>query len=313
MTRRSAFGWKVVVVGLGLLISLVGLGPADRSLVRAESPNSEPLLRAGDTLALVGGTLIERMQAYPWLEAELQLRRPDWKLRVRNLGWSGDNAHGFARKVFETNPEKGYERLLHDLELAKPSVVLIAYGFAEASNGLPAVERFEPALIRLVESMLERDRRVILMRPFAMPGIRTGDYSERIADCSEIVGRVAQQFGIPAVAVSCTQFQDDGLLPNEKGYQELAQQLATVLVGDAAPADGELEQREAYQQLADAILRKDEWFFHRHRPQNETYLMLFRKHEQGNNMVELPQFDALIDEIEPRIWALAGSLGKDTK
>ncbi len=38
---------------------------------------AEPLLRAGDRLALVGGTFVERMQAYPWLEAELQIRQPD--------------------------------------------------------------------------------------------------------------------------------------------------------------------------------------------------------------------------------------------
>src|SRR5688572_23552068 len=103
----------------------------------------QPLLQPGDTVALVGGTLIERMQSVPALEAELQGRRPHWKLRLRNLGWSGDDVHGFARKVFETNPEKGFERLHRDLDLAAPSVVLIAYGFAEASNGAAAVERFK--------------------------------------------------------------------------------------------------------------------------------------------------------------------------
>ena len=30
------------------------------------------------------------------------------------------------------------------------------------------------------------------------------------------------------------------------------------------------------------INRKNRLFFHRYRPQNETYLYLFRKHEQGN-------------------------------
>lgn len=56
--------------------------------------------------------------------------------------------------------------------------------------------------------------------------------------------------------------------------------------------------------LRHAILRKNELFFHRWRPQNETYLFGFRKHEQGNNAVEIPQFEPLIQEQESRIQEL---------
>jgi hypothetical protein len=37
-------------------------------------------------------------------------------------------------------------------------------------------------------------------------------------------------------------------------------------------------------------------FFDMHRPQNETYLLLFRKHEQGNNAVEIDQYRPLVAE-----------------
>ncbi len=56
--------------------------------------------------------------------------------------------------------------------------------------------------------------------------------------------------------------------------------------------------------LRQAIGKKNELFFHRYRPQNETYLFLFRKHEQGNNAVEIPQFDPLIKEQEKIISKL---------
>jgi hypothetical protein len=56
--------------------------------------------------------------------------------------------------------------------------------------------------------------------------------------------------------------------------------------------------------LRTAIREKNELFFHRHRPQNETYLFLFRKHEQGNNAVEIPQFDPLIEKKEQQISVL---------
>lgn len=56
--------------------------------------------------------------------------------------------------------------------------------------------------------------------------------------------------------------------------------------------------------LRRAILKKNELFFHRWRPQNETYLFGFRKHEQGNNAVEIPQFEPLIAAQEAKIQTL---------
>jgi len=58
------------------------------------------------------------------------------------------------------------------------------------------------------------------------------------------------------------------------------------------------------EELRQSIYEKNELYFHRHRPQNETYLFLFRKHEQGNNAVEIPQFDPLIEEKEKLIAKL---------
>lgn len=52
------------------------------------------------------------------------------------------------------------------------------------------------------------------------------------------------------------------------------------------------------EQLRQTILKKNELYFHRWRPQNETYLFGFRKHEQGQNAVEIPQFDPLVAEQE---------------
>jgi hypothetical protein len=59
-----------------------------------------------------------------------------------------------------------------------------------------------------------------------------------------------------------------------------------------------------FQNLIKLIKQKDFLFFNRYRPQNETYLFLFRKHEQGNNAVEIPQFDPLIEELDQKIAAL---------
>jgi putative heme-binding domain-containing protein len=55
------------------------------------------------------------------------------------------------------------------------------------------------------------------------------------------------------------------------------------------------------------ITRKNELFFHRFRPANSTYLFGFRKHEQGQNAAEIPQFDPLIAAEEEKIEALTKS------
>ncbi|MGV3486163.1 MAG: hypothetical protein ACO1RT_17225 [Planctomycetaceae bacterium] len=255
----------------------------------------EPLLKPNDTLALVGGTLVERMQSTAALENELHCRRPDWKLRVRNLGWSGDDVHGFARKVFETDPQRGFERLINDLRIAQPTVALVAYGFTEATGGPSAADAFEPGLRKLVAALGDMQCRVVLMRPIKVPGVRVEDYEQQLQKCVAAVDRVGQETGSAVVQIQCDAWTEDGLAPSAAGYQSIGEQLATELVGGEACAatDGELSQM---------IIEKNRLFFHRHRPQNETYLMLFRKHEQGNNAVELPQFDPLVDALDQKIW-----------
>jgi lysophospholipase L1-like esterase len=63
----------------------------------------------------------------------------------------------------------------------------------------------------------------------------------------------------------------------------------------------EFDQVEALRQ---AIIAKNQLYFYRWRPQNETYLFGFRKHEQGQNAREIPQFDPLIAAKEAEIARL---------
>lgn len=63
-------------------------------------------------------------------------------------------------------------------------------------------------------------------------------------------------------------------------------------------------ERDQVEQLRLAIASKNRLFFDRTRPQNDVYLFGFRKHEQGNNAVEIPQFDPLISDREALISSL---------
>ncbi|HTU89579.1 MAG TPA: SGNH/GDSL hydrolase family protein, partial [Gemmataceae bacterium] len=58
------------------------------------------------------------------------------------------------------------------------------------------------------------------------------------------------------------------------------------------------------ERLRQAIIAKNRLYFYRWRPENETYLFGFRKHEQGQNAREIPQFDPLIAAKEKEIAKL---------
>lgn len=269
--------------------------------------SDEPLLRPNDRVAILGGTFVERMQASGDFEAELQCRQPEWNLSFRNIGWSGDDVHGIGRKRFDS-PADGFKRILRDVETSGANVVLLAYGFAEASDGKPAVERFGPGLARLSDELLKQKKRVILLTPVAMPGYKVTGYDQSLSECRSIIQRVGEQRNIPVVSVewvpSEEQVTHDRLLPNARGYSAYANAVAGALVGNRESGMPPEHQKAALKQL---ISKKNQLFFHRYRPQNETYLYLFRKHEQGNNAVEIPQFDPLIKQADEAIWQASGS------
>ena len=78
-----------------------------------------------------------------------------------------------------------------------------------------------------------------------------------------------------------------------------AESWASGVVVEAGP------DHDQFERLRKLIHRKNVLFFDRWRPQNITYLFGFRKHEQGNNAVEIPRFDPLIADAEREIQAQA--------
>jgi hypothetical protein len=59
-----------------------------------------------------------------------------------------------------------------------------------------------------------------------------------------------------------------------------------------------------FEALREAIIEKNQLYFHHWRPQNFTYLFGFRKHEQGQNAPEVDKFLKLVAEKEAEIAKL---------
>jgi hypothetical protein len=87
-------------------------------------------------------------------------------------------------------------------------------------------------------------------------------------------------------------------IDGEDAQTATAQQWATGMKLTKGP-----EFRQA-EKLREIIIEKNRQYFHRWRPQNETYLFGFRKYEQGQNAREIPQFDPLVAKLEAEIAKL---------
>ena len=64
------------------------------------------------------------------------------------------------------------------------------------------------------------------------------------------------------------------------------------------------EASKQVEQLRKLIIEKNRLYFHRWRPENETYLFGFRKYEQGQNASEVPRFDPLVQKLDAEIAKL---------
>jgi len=78
----------------------------------------------------------------------------------------------------------------------------------------------------------------------------------------------------------------------------------SIIPAAPSPDEAPLEKTRAL------IAEKNIQFFNKWRPQNETYLFLFRKHEQGRNAKEIPEFDPFITGKEAEIAKAAEEAAK---
>jgi lysophospholipase L1-like esterase len=297
------------------LVAVAALGFASR--LTAADPFK---FKDGDRVVLLGSTLIEREQKYGYWELLLTLKNRDKDVTFRNLGWSGDTVFGEARNGFDTSP-KGFERLV-DLTLKlKPTVIVICYGHNESFEGKAGVAKFKSGVEKLLDSLAPAKARVLLMTPtpfekigpvadpdsknYELAGYRTVVRTlayERELECVDLFKRVLDSNKPTAGSGYWSALTDNGLHLSHEGYARTAPFLVADDFGDPAYAPAvEWTNNPAGAKLRQKIVEKNELFFHRWRPQNETYLFGFRKHEQGKNAAEVAEFDPLVAAAEKEI------------
>jgi lysophospholipase L1-like esterase len=272
----------------------------------------------GDRVVLLGSTVIEREQRYACLEPKLSLALGEGKrVTLRNLAWSGDTVFGHARSYFGP-PEEGLQRLSSHLEMLKPTVVMLCYGSELAFEGLAGLPDFLSGYRRLLDLVRSKSPgvRLVLLSPPPMESLPEplpdlAQANRNLASLAEALRKFAllqnahfldwfeAMGGMPKAGRVATPLTENGVHYTAAGYERLTDALLEALKLKA-PVVGTAELAA----LKAEVLRKDELFFNRWRPQNETYLFGFRKHEQGQNAREIPMFDPLIQAADARIQEL---------
>jgi putative heme-binding domain-containing protein len=279
--------------------------------------------RDGDRVALLGDAFIEREQYEGWIELAMTTAFPDRAVTFRNLGWSADTPAGTSRNGLSPGqagleaPEEGWRQLENQLETYKPTVLVTGYGMAASLPGGQTPEQFRKDFERLLDraAKLEGGVRVLVLGApprFLRPGETEESVKaqrESLAAINQVLREVAQQRGhvfVPmdflAGLVHPELHSDNGIHLTSLGYRVVAGAIERQLGWTtAAPGESKWEKGEAADALRAAILRKNEWFFHRSRPANMAYIFGFRRGEQGRNAGEIPAFDKLVAEEEGRI------------
>jgi lysophospholipase L1-like esterase len=268
----------------------------------------------------LGDTFVEREGDRGFIETALVAAHPEASLTIRNLGWSGDTVWAESRGVFD-QPAKGYERMLALVRELQPTVVFVAYGRNESYRGEAGLADFRKQLEKLCEDLREAATpaldtaaaspgamRLVLVTPHRFEAA-AGDarntalktYAEAIRDVAgqEQAGLVDLFTQLPTTAPSGETLTENGVHLSNAGYAEAARVFAAAS-GHALPADFAARSET----LRDQVVAKNRLFFHRWRPANETYIFLFRKYEQGNNAVEILQFDPLVEAAEQQVRSL---------
>jgi lysophospholipase L1-like esterase len=303
-------------------------------------------LANGDRVVFLGGTFIEREGNYGYLETALTTAWPDRTIVFRNLGWSGDTVWAESRGSFDP-PAEGYKRTIALITELKPTVIFLAYGANESFAGEPGLAPFIKQYEKLCDDLKPTNARLVFLTPppFERPSPALPDVSQHNGNLSKYVaairelaqrrsGRLVDLFAQVAaqdeiVANDASRpsrmaYSSDGVTLNPAGYLNLARLLANDLQLPT-PRDPNcglpglvrdlktVTHRDSTvsltptEQLRLKVVEKNGLFFHRWRPQNITYLTGFRKHEQGNNAVEIAQFDRLIEKAESEIASLLKS------
>jgi len=306
--------------------------PASKMLVSVPDDYRDPekfVFQKGDTIAMIGNGLADRMQHDGWTETFLQAANPDKELTLRNMAISGDRTDHYPRS-------KGFTPMDDYLRHVGADVIFAFFGYNESFEGAKGLEDFEKKLTGMIREYRgmqpngESFPRIVLFSPIAHedlgdPNLPDGKANnKRLALYTAAMQKVAQHEGVAFVDLfgpTKRQFQErdepltiNGVHLNEAGNRVVGRIIARALSDEKVEASG--EELEA---LRAAVLDKN-WHWHnRYRATDGNDVWGGRStlkfvNDQSNADVlqhELSMLDVMTANRDPLIWARAN--GSDWK
>lgn len=274
-------------------------------------------LKSGDRIIFLGNTLVERAQKYGSWESVFMRSFPQAKLSFRNLGWSADTVWSDSRGIFDP-PAVGYQRMLKQVKELKPTFILLGYGGNEAFKGEAGLPEFKKQLQKLLADLQPTNAKIIIVSPHRSEnaGHPLPDPTSHNRDLmlyTDLLQEIAAEGNHYYVDLYSKLIPDpagkpqlkwttNGIHLTKAGYDRAANIVAKDLGLHPITLSPSVEQ-----EVRQIAFEKNREYFYNWRPQNITYLLGFRKHEQGQNAKELPQFIPLIEEKEATIHRLISS------
>lgn len=222
--------------------------------VASGGPTSDPPIRPGDRICIVGNTFADQLRMHGYLETllmERTIRGTRGKaVSVRNLGWGGDMLTARDRPTHFPSEES-------TLRAHQTDVIIACFGMGESFAGQMGLAEFRRDLEAFIASHQgkkyngESAVRLILVSPIAGEdlGTLTPEWEARnreLAAYTEVMTKVAAAEQIPFVnlydATFCLidddtapRFTRNGINLNPYGYWAMSRTLADGLVPGETP------------------------------------------------------------------------------
>jgi putative heme-binding domain-containing protein len=282
-----------------------------------EAPKSQaagnPMeVRKSDTVALVGGSNIERTRFHGFLQVQLIGAVADGGIRVRNFGWEGDTVFEQWRDAGSTDPSKSWRQQRdwrEQLREAGATLVLAQFGQMESLRGEAGLGAFVAAYEGLVREFMAEGRRVVLMSPTRFEGAMES-HNAALKIYADSVRTLAARLGVGFVDLTGIVPEGAGQALTENGWQwnEAGHRAVASSIGKALKIGtvvNEAARRE--------ILEAERLWFDYWRPMNWAFLtgdrtgVAYSKDWKDASKRIFPQemqdFLPLLDRADANVWA----------
>jgi putative membrane-bound dehydrogenase-like protein len=276
----------------------------------------------GDTVAILGNGLADRMQHDGWMETVLQSELKGLEVSFRNMSLVGDRPNNYPRS-------KGFTNMTDYLRHVKADVVFAMFGYNESYAGPDGVDAYKSLLLDFVKKTRGSKAngtsfpRIVLFSPIAHedlkdPNLPDGKANNKnLALYADATEAAAHESGVTFVdlfgpsksryAKTQAPLTLNGVHLNAEGNRQIGEVIAQALLGKTVVAS------PGHEALRRAVLDKN-WNWHnRYRATDGNDVWGGRSRlsfyaDQTNATVlqhELIMLDAMTASHDGRIWGVA--------